>query len=494
VNRQIARLGAGLLACYVALFVMVNYVTVVEADDLGDNPANTRTLLRDFDKNRGRILSADGVELAVTLPAADPTRFEYQRAYPTGELFAHVTGHLNFSRGATGAERSFADYLTGEDADIEYRSVSDFFVDRERVADVTLTVRNDVQTVARDALLGTGAPSASVVALDPRSGAVLAMYTTPSYDPNQLATHDLRAAEDAFAVFDAANPNPLRARAYQERFFPGSTFKVVTGSVGLDTGTVTMAEPAYPRANEYDIDFTDDELSNFGGSTCGGPLPEILRVSCNSAFATMGAETIGPERMVDGAERFGFNQRPPFDLPATATSAFPTEFPDDQGNGPLARASIGQGDVSASPLQMALVAAAIANGGSVMAPHVLDRVTDERGEVVEQYEPREWTRAVSPQAAADMRAAMIGVVQSGSGRAAQIPGVEVAGKTGTAQLGSEPPSSHAWFIAFAGPPGGQPEVAVAVIVEAQPGVSEVTGGRLAAPVARAVIEAALAGT
>ena len=490
-NKQIARLGVGLLACYLGLFVMVNYVQVVRAGTLNDDPRNTRAAVRDFDQNRGRIISADGVDLAVTLPADPSSAFEFQRAYPTGELFAHTTGFLSFEVGAEGAERSFTDQLSGEDNDLEYQSISDLFVDRERVADVTLTMRNDVQTVARDALLATGAPRGSVVAIDPRRGAVLAMYSTPSYDPNALSTHDLAAAREARNLMLEARPSPLLARAYQERFFPGSTFKVVTGAVGVDRGVVTPAQPVYPPAQEFDIDFTDDELSNFGGSTCGGALPEILEVSCNSAFATMGADTIGAQGMSEGASRFGFNQEVPFDLPRPAASVFPTDFPDDQGNGPIARASIGQGDVAATPLLMAMVAGAIANDGVMMVPHVLDRVTDERGEVIEQTEPEVWTTAVRPDAAATMRAAMIGVVQSGSGTRAQIPGVEVGGKTGTAQVGSDPPSSHAWFIAFAGPPGAAAEVAVAVLVEAQPGVSEVTGGRLAAPVARSVIEAVL---
>jgi len=495
VNRQIARLGVGLLACYLALFVMVNYVQVVRASSLNDDPRNTRAAVRDFDRVRGRILSADDAELAITLPANPDSRFDFQRAYPTGDLFAHVTGFLSFEVGAEGAERAFTDYLSGETAEIEYRSISDLFVDRERVADVTLTVRRDIQQVARDALLATGAPRGSVVALDPRNGAVLAMFSTPTYDPNALSTHDLNAAREARnALLPPTGPSPLRARAYQDRFFPGSTFKVITGSIGLDRGVVTPTEPNYPRADEFDIDFTDDELSNFGGSTCGGALPDILRISCNSAFARMGVETIGAQGMVEGAIRFGFNEEVPFDLPAAAGSAFPVDFPADQGNGPLARASIGQGDVAATPLHMALVAGSVANGGVLMVPHVLDRVTDERGEVVEQAEPEVWTQAVSPEAAAQMRAAMVGVVQQGSGTAAQIPGVEVGGKTGTAQLGTTPPSSHAWFVAFAGPPGGPAEVAVAVLIEAQPGVSEITGGRLAAPVARQVIEAVLAAT
>src|SRR5690606_34814483 len=160
----------GLLVCYAALFAIVNYVQVVRADDLNDDPRNTRPAVRDFDRNRGRILTADGVELAVTVPAAEGSRFEHQRVYPTGELFAHVTGYLSFEFGAEGAERAFTDQLAGEDVEITYRSLADLFVDRERVGDVTLTLRHDVQVAAREALLATGAPRGSVVAVDPRDG------------------------------------------------------------------------------------------------------------------------------------------------------------------------------------------------------------------------------------------------------------------------------------------------------------------------------------
>ena len=508
-NRQIAKLGIGLLACYLALFVMVNYVQVARSEELQEavfgcyevRPSqrtpetelavcsNTRDLFRDFDADRGEVLTADGVVIARTEPAAAGSSFENQRVFPTGELFAHTTGFLNIGFGTDGAERAFNDELSGNTFELEYQTISDLFVDRSRVGDVTLTVRADVQEVAREAL---GDQRGSVVALDPRTGAVLAMWSFPSYDPNPLSSHDQAAAQAARDALEPdSNRSPLIPAAYRQRFFPGSTFKVVTGSTGVDLGVVTEDEPDYPVAREYDIDFTDDELSNFGGSACGGTLFEILAASCNTAFAEMGVETIGAGGMVDGAEAFGFNQEVPFDMTAPATSVFPTEFPDDQGNGPLARASIGQGDVSATPLQMALVAAGIANGGVVMAPHVLDRVTDDQGTVVDEHDDEVWTRAVSPSAAQTMAEAMVGVVENGSGTNAQIPGFVVGGKTGTAQLGSDPPSSHAWFIAFAGPPNGPAEVAVAVIVEAQPGVSEVTGGRVAAPIARAVMEAVL---
>lgn len=488
-NKQIFRLGVGMLACYLALFAMVNYVQVVRADDLNDDPRNTRAIVRDFDRDRGEILTADGVVIARTDPAPEGGQFEFQRSYPLGDLFAHTTGFFNFGFGADGAERAFNDDLSGQSTELEYQSFSDLFVDRNRVGDVTLTIRADIQQIARDQL---GDRRGSVVALDPRDGSILAMWSFPSFDPNALSSHDQAAANAARAALEPDTlTSPLIPAAYRRSFFPGSTFKVVTASTGVELGVVTPENPVYPPASEFDIDFTDNELENFGGATCGGALFEVLAQSCNTAFADMGVNTIGAGGMVDGAQRFGLNERPPFDLPAPAASTFPTDFPADQGNGPLARASIGQGDVSATPLQMAMVAAAVANDGSIRAPHVLDRVTDDRGESVREHDDTEFSRAMSPASAATMREAMVGVVENGSGRNARIAGFVVGGKTGTAQLGSDPPSSHAWFISFAGPPGETPEVAVAVIVEAQPGVSEVTGGRVAAPIAKAVMEAVL---
>ncbi len=476
------------MACYLALFAMVNYVQVIKADELNAKPENNRAILRDFDRARGQVLSADGVVLAETVPAPEGDPFEFQRRYPTGDLFGHITGYLSFNFGATGVEATYNDELAGQTAEQEYQSLSDLFVERERIADVTLTIRSDVQQLAREAL---GQQEGSVVALDPRDGSVLALWSFPSFDPNPLSSHDLGAAQDLKEALEADPNRPLRARSWQERFFPGSTFKIVTASTGVESGRVTPEMPSYPVASEYDIDFTDNELNNFGGSTCGGTLFEILAVSCNTAFAAMAADTLGPELMIEGAERFGFNQRPPIDLPAAATSVFPTEFPDDQGNGPLARAGIGQGDVSATPLQMALAAAGIANDGIVMRPHVVSEIRDDEGEVVAVDQPEPWTRAMGGPAAGTMRQGMLGVVSGGSATRLAIDGVEVGGKTGTAQLGVEPPSSHAWIVGFAGPVGGPSTVAVAVIVEAQPGVSEVTGGRVAAPIARAVMEKVL---
>ena len=485
-NRQIAKLGIGLLVCYLALFVQLNRVTVFEAAELKEHPANNREVLRDYDGPRGSIATADGVLLAESVPNPEGARFERSRRYPEGELFAHTVGYFSLNIGSTGLERSYNDELAGRTFDLSFQGLDDLFIERDRTGDLVLTMRADAQRVARDQLAGR---RGSVVALDPRSGDVLAFWSVPSYDPNLLANQDFEAANDAYALLQADPQKPLLARMYRERYFPGSTFKVVTAAAGLASGTVTVDGPEYPRESQFVPPQTDRPLRNFGGSTCGGKLLDILRVSCNTAFARMAID-IGADQMIDTAEAFGFNDAPPIDLPDPARSVFPTDF--DQNLPALAQSGIGQNDVSSTPLQMALVAAAIANEGSIMAPHVVAAVRDDENEVVDEREPEEWRRAVSPEHAATLRRAMIGVVEDGTASRLAIPGMEVGGKTGTAQLGTPEPRSHAWIIGFAGPPGGEPTVAVAVIIEGQEGASEQTGGRVAAPIARAVMETILA--
>lgn len=486
-NRQIAKLGAGLLVCYLILFAQLNRVTVFGAERLKENPENTREILRDYDGPRGSIATADGVVVARSITAPDGSQFERSRNYPEGDLFAHTVGYYSLNLGATGVEDSYNAELVGRTLDLSFRDLDDLFVERDRVGDVTVTLRADVQRIAKDML---GERQGSVVALDPRSGDVLALWSFPSYDPNTIATQEFDLANAAFAFLDADPAKPLLAKTYRERFFPGSTFKIVTATAGLESGEVTVDTPSYPVTNQYVPPLTTRPLRNFGGSTCGGTLVEILRVSCNTAFAQMAID-LGADTMIETAEDFGFNATPPIDLPRPATSNFPTDF--DQRLPALAQSGIGQNDVSASPLQMALVAAAVANGGSIMTPRVLDNIRDDEGTIVDEPEPTEWRRAMSPTAAETMRRAMVGVAENGTARNLAIPGFEVGGKTGTAQLGTDPPRSHAWIVGFAGPPGGEPTVAVAVIVEGQAGASEQTGGRVAAPIARAVMEAVLAG-
>ncbi len=485
-SNQIAKLGVGLLLCFLVLFVQLNRVTVFDAQELKDNPVNTRSILRDFDAPRGTIVTADEVVVARSDAAPEGARFDYARTYPEGDLFAHTVGYFALNLGTAGVEDTYNAELAGRTLDLSFRDFDDLFVDRDRVGDVRLTLRADVQRVAKDLL---GERQGSVVAIDPRTGELLSMWSWPSFDPNAIATQDFGAANAAFQLLQADERDPLLPKTFRERFFPGSTFKVVTAAAGLAAGTVTQDQPSYPVAREYTPPQTSRPLRNFGGSTCGGNLFDILRVSCNTAFAQMAID-LGADTMVDRAEAFGFNEAPPIDLPSPARSVFPTDF--DQNLPALAQAGIGQNDVSATPLQMALVAAAVANEGRVMTPRVVADIRDDDNSVVDDPEPSQWRTAVSPEHADILRRAMIEVAERGTARNLLIPGMEVGGKTGTAQLGTDPPRSHAWIIGFAGPPGQPASVAVAVLVEGQPGASEQTGGQVAAPLARAVMETVLA--
>ena len=254
-------------------------------------------------------------------------------------------------------------------------------------------------------------------------------------------------------LLDASPEKPRLARSYQERFFPGSTFKVVTGTAGVLRGGVTADEPVYPVTSSYTPPGTTRPIRNFGGSSCGGALFQILRVSCNTAFAQMGVET-GPDPMIEVSEDFGFNQDVPIDLTDPARSNFPTDF--EQNLPALAQSSIGQNDVAATPLQMAMVAAAVANGGKVMTPHVLRDVRDPDGNVVDTYEPGVWTTAMDEPTARLMREAMRGVVDSGTATRLDVPGFDVGGKTGTAQLGTDPPARTPGSSASPGPRAKHP--------------------------------------
>ena len=480
-NNQIRTLGIVLMVLFSALFVQLNNLQVISANRLNNHPANTRTVVRDFSQPRGSIETSDGVVIAESVEVDDA--FERQRRYPEGELFGHLTGYFSFTFGTEGVERTYNDALTGRDRKVTLDRLGDILLDKDKTANVTLTVSKAVQQIAYDGLAGR---KGSVVAIDPRNGAILAFADFPSYDPNVLASHNQDEVRKAWADLNADEERPLLPRTYRERYFPGSSFKVVTAAAALADGVVTLSDPAYPTLTELPLPQSSEPLRNFGGSACGGPLPEILRISCNTAFAQMGLD-MGAESLSSGAGDFGFNKAPPIDMPFAAESVFPDPSAFARDKPALAKSAIGQQDVQATPLQMALVAAGIANNGIIMTPHVMAEVRDSKAEVLESYEPKPWLTAVPPEVARAVRDMMVGVVASGSGANAQIPGVAVAGKTGTAQTGLG--TSHTWFIAFA--PAEAPRVAVAVMLENQPSANEFTGGALAAPIAQAVMVAAL---
>ncbi len=390
-NKQIRRLGIGLLACYVLLFVQLNVLQLVKADSYNANPLNTRQVVRDFSRPRGIIQTADGVILAQSVPSND--RYNFQRVYPTKELFAGVTGYFAFNFGSDGVERSYNDVLAGRTDQQRVFSWDSFFEDQVTTADVTLSLRADAQRTAQAAL---GDRQGSVVAIDPRDGAILAAWSFPSYDPNLLATHDFKAAEVARQALLAAPGKPLVPATYRERYFPGSTFKVVTSSAGLQSGQVTPTSPVYPVATSYTPPLTTNPIENFGGEACGGTLFNILRVSCNSAYAQMGVD-LGADVMVGEAQAFGFNSKPPIDLPAPAASFFPPTSFFTLNTPALAQSAIGQNDVQGVPLQMAMVAAGVANGGVIEQPHVMQEVRNSDGDVIDRGAPRQWQRPLTPE-------------------------------------------------------------------------------------------------
>lgn len=519
-NRQIRKLGAVVMALYLVLFVQLNRIQVFGAKRLEANANNTRDIARDFGKPRGSIITADGQLLVRSLPV-DEAKTAYRREYLQGELFAHVTGYFSLALGSTGVESQYNDELSGQAVKQKYRTIADLFLDRDTTADVTITLRSDLQAKAAEMLAGR---KGSVTVVDTRTGEILAMYSNPTYSPAPLADLSTKLAEDASRALVNDPAKPTLSRAYREVFAPGSTFKVVTAAAGIEAGVLKAETPVYEAAQSYTPPNVLDDFAifNFNRSRCGGTIFDVLRVSCNSAFARMGAEHVGADRMIERSQAFGFNAPVPIDLPAPAQSRFPTSFgkrletiesyyarkaglprpttttgpPGSpkiepvyvvENSGGLAQSSIGQNDVAATPLQMALIAAAAVNNGVIMTPHVMKEVRETNGDLVRAYKPTEWRRAVSPETAELLRQMMRDVAENGTAQRMFVPGLDVGGKTGTAQLGDQP-SSHAWIIGFAGIPGEIPEIALSVLVEAQPGASEQTGGQVAAPIAKALIE------
>ncbi len=479
-NDRIRKLGLILGVMFCVLLAALTRLQVVDAEKLAGDPRNTRGLTEAFSAQRGAIQTADGVVLASSVDVDD--EFKRQRQYPEGALFAPITGYLSFTYGADGAERAFNKDLIGGTLNSGDRSLRNLFSAGQKTADVTLTINAALQRIAADAL---GGRRGSVVALDPSSGAILAMVSTPSYDPNPLAAHNQDAVRSAWDQLQATPGKPLLPRPYRESYAPGSTFKVVTASAAFDHDP-SLTTKQYPSLKQLDIPRTEKDLPNFGGSTCGGTIADLLRVSCNTGFAQLGLD-LGGANLAAEASAFGFGERPPFDLPAPAKSHFPDPSEFERNEPGVAFSAIGQQNVTATPLQMALVAAAIANNGVIMKPHVLARVTDEKGNSVREGKAEQWRTATSADTANSVKVMMIDVAARGTATRAQIAGVTVAAKTGTAQTVGN--NAHAWLIAFA--PADAPKIAIAVIVESQPGLGDVTGGRIAAPIAQRVMAAAL---
>jgi penicillin-binding protein A len=479
-NRQIRRVAVFVLLLFLLMFSAPFYWQVVASDRLANDPRNARKLFKEYSLERGKMVLANGQAVAVSV--ATPDRLKFQRRYPQGRRYGMVTGFYSLVFGSSLAESAFNTYLVGKAPEQFAQNLLDLFTARSTPGGtLVLTLDPAAQQTAERQLRGR---KGAVVALEPRTGAVLAMTTFPRYDPNPLSSHDPTAIRRTWNQLLADPRQPLLNRATDALYPPGSTFKVITAAAALEDG-VSPSEQL-PSPLKYDVPLTRADIRNFGGSDCGSntlTLPEALKVSCNTTFAGLG-NRLGPAKLSAEAEKFGFNAKSPYQL-RSATSSIPTRMDAPS----TAQSAIGQRDVRVTPLQMASVAATIANGGTRMAPRVVDRVLSDEGKTVKTFAADSLGQAIPEDVAGELKQMMTGVVQGGTGTSAQIPGVDVAGKTGTAQ-NAEGKAPHAWFIGFA--QRGERSIAVAVVVENGGNLgSEATGGKVAAPIARAVMQAYL---
>lgn len=476
-NAPLRRVAISVLVLFTLLIINVNYIQVVRSEELRNDAGNTRVLAEEYDRERGSIV-VDGTEVAMSIPTDD--RLTYLRRYPEGPLYAPVTGYYSLIYGNAEMERAANEVLAGSDPRLFVRRLADLFTGRDPSGgDVVLTLDPAAQETAMAALEGvTGA----VVALDPGTGRVLALASTPTYDPNLLSSHDPAEIRAYWEELTGAEPTPLLNRAIEENYPPGSVFKVIVAAAALASGEYTP-DTVVPAPDVLTLPGTSTTLENFGGSRCSSsgeqPLIDALTISCNTAFAQLGID-LGEEQIREMAEAFGMTGEA-FDIPLLVA---PSSVGEIESEAALGQSSIGQRDVRMTPLQAAMVAAAVANDGTLMSPYLVDQVRAPDLSVIDQTDPEVLSEPVSPEVAEQLTEMMVSVVEDGSGRRAQIPGIEVAGKTGTAENAGP---DHNWFIGFA--PAEDPQIAVAVFVANGGG----TGGDVSAPIAREVMRAYLEG-
>lgn len=480
-NGPTRRLAMTMFVGFVVLVLAVSWYQVLGSDRYRSDPRNVRSSINISEKERGLIVLADGTVVARSDPApGDPQAFV--RSYPEGADYAHVVGYTSLLLGSTRLEQLYGDDLRSR-RDLTISDVLSAVFGRDlRPLNLALTIDPVVQQAAVDGLAGV---RGAVVALDPETGAVLGYVSSPSFDPNTLLGAD--AVERNQEFLDDPD-GPVRDRAGQELYAPGSTFKPVVVAAAVESG-YAGAETTFDDPAVFDLPDSDADITNAGGGVCGDGTAVTLQTalvrSCNTVFADLaiqlGAETIG-----DTASLLGFDRE--IDFPwQTAVSTFPTgELETDPAA--LGQSGIGERDVRATPLVMAMVAASVANEGLIMTPYLVDQVFDADGNTVEATEPIRFSRAMSPATAAVLERMMERVVTEGTGRRAAVQGVRVAGKTGTAQRPDGVPD--VWFIGFA--PIDDPQIALAVLVEAGGNVGEsASGGAVAAPIAASIIEAYL---
>lgn len=484
-NKPIRTMAIFCLLLFLALLVNTTYLQYIKADELNQSDLNRRVIVASFSRERGAIL-VDRDPVAESKPSDD--QYQFQRVYSRPLMYAHVTGYFSYYDQSL-IERSQNQVLSGDDKRLFVTRLVDLVNNSApKGGSVELTIDPEAQKAAYDGLRALGPKTrGAVVALEPRTGKVLAMVSLPSYDPNRIAGHDLGKVADLTDKLNKRDDEPLLNRATEMTLPPGSTFKLVTAAAALETGDYD-ADALVPGGPTYKLPQSSKVIGN-GGRNCGTdriPMVQALEYSCNTTFLAL-ANELGEDKMRAQAEAFGFNSEPLADFAddEQAASVYPEELDEPQ----TALTGIGQFEVRSTPLQMAMVVAGIANDGVVMRPYLVDAIRSPDLDVLSQTEEQEYSEATSSDTAHELKKMMVSVVENGTGSVASIPGIEVGGKTGTAESGSER-NNYAWFVSLA--PADDPQVAVAVMIEnANVPNNDIAGGRLAGPIAKAVMEAVI---
>lgn len=477
-NSTIRRTAMTLGLLILALMINANVIAVFQDDELRARDGNRRQLIDEYDQQRGSILVG---RKAVAKSVPTNERLRYLRVYPDGRVYAPATGYYSVY-GATGIEKAENDLLTGDDDRLFVDRLTTLFSGQQpQGGNVILTLDADAQ---RAAYAGLAGQEGAVAAINPRTGAILALASSPSFDPNLLASHDAAEVTKNYDRLRKDPGDPLLNRPIQQIYPPGSLFKVVVSAAALSSGKYEP-DTEIPGPALFDLPDSSNTIGNYFDAQCLDgtvTLTEALTISCNTAFARVGVD-LGDDAIREQAEAFGFNKAMSIPL-----GVVPSVYPNDLDEPQTALSAIGQYDVRATALQMAMVGAGVSNDGVVMKPYLVAEEQAPDLSTLSITEPEPLSRAVSPDVAAELQDMMVNVVTNGTGQTAAIDGVSVGGKTGTAQDGDRPP--HVWFMAFA--PADDPKVAVAVIVENGGALGdEASGSVVAAPIARAVMEAVL---
>ncbi|MFF8879380.1 peptidoglycan D,D-transpeptidase FtsI family protein [Streptomyces flaveolus] len=484
-NKPLRRIAifCGLLV--LTLLIRDNWLQYVQADELKNDEANRRVAIERYATPRGDII-VDGK--AITGHATTEGDFKYKRTYRDGAMWAPVTGYVSQAYGATQLENIDDGILTGNDDRLFFRNTLDMLTGKKREGgNVVTTLSSAAQKAAYEGLKKQGGKGA-VAAIEPSTGKILALASYPSYDPSTIAGGGEADGKAWNKIIEKNNPDkPMLNRALREVYPPGSTFKVLTAAAALEHGKYTSADEKTDSPLPWTMPGTTTPLKNEGDLPCeNATLREALRVSCNTVFGKIGYD-LGNDKMLETAKKFGFTEEQFVPVRSSASV-----FSDDMNDSQVALSSIGQFNTAATPLQMAMVTSAIANNGTLMKPYMVDELQAPNLDTIEKTDPQEMSKPLSPENAQILQSMMETVVKDGTGTNAQIDGVTVGGKTGTAQHGVENSENpYAWFISYAKTDSGSP-VAVAVVIEDENASrDDISGGGLAAPIAKSVMEAVI---